>query len=267
MDINRDSVNKWLADMHRSQVWLADQCGVSKQAVSNWLREKNPQQISASAQITIRSLMEEDAVAQQAKPPHNLVLEFSDSEYAPIERAALKAGMTIREWVKTTLNDIVDMDVERFIEGLHTVSDSLLTFPEIPLHHAAAGLPASSDVEYFAPTKDLGKGRFACKLHGESMSPKFPDGSTVILRERGSLKNPTLKKGEIYLFVVNGEKTLKVYNTRVAKKAEIEAGISYVSVIDGKTKVKVLQSINPDFPEIVAKEPIEWLGWLDKDDQ
>lgn len=147
-------------------------------------------------------------------------------------------------------------------------ADPVIAFPEIPLLHSAAGTPIAADGETYAPTREVGPGRFAVKLHGDSMAPRYPDSSIVILRERDSLKKPVLKKGEIYLFNVGGENTLKVYQTRVATPAEIEAGLSYVSPRDGKTKVPVLRSLNPAYPEIVVKEPIEWLGYLDpKDNQ
>lgn len=146
--------------------------------------------------------------------------------------------------------------------------DSIVAFPEIPLLHSAAGTPITADGETYAPTRKVGPGRFAVQLHGDSMAPRYPDSSIVILRERDSLKKPVLKKGEIYLFTVGGENTLKVYQTRVATPDEIEAGLSYVSPRDGKTKVPVLRSLNPAYPEIVVKEPIEWLGYLDpKDNQ
>lgn len=144
--------------------------------------------------------------------------------------------------------------------------DSIVAFPEIPLLHSAAGTPITADGETYAPTREVGAGRFAVQLHGDSMAPRYPDGSIVILRERESLKKPVLKKGQIYLFTVDGENTLKVYQTRVATPDEIEAGLSYVSPRDGKTKVPVLRSLNPAYPEIVVKEPIEWLGYLDPKD-
>lgn len=145
-------------------------------------------------------------------------------------------------------------------------TDTLVAFPEIPLIHAAAGSPISADSDTFAPTKKIGAGRFAVKLHGDSMSPTYPHGSTVILHERGALAKPTLKKGQIYLFDVDGEKTLKVYNTRNATQEEIDAGISYESIRTHDQKVHVLQSLNPEYPEIVAKEPIDWIGWLNPKD-
>lgn len=145
-------------------------------------------------------------------------------------------------------------------------SGSLVTFPEIPLIHAAAGAPIVTDGETYHPTRDHGPGRFACQLHGDSMAPRYPDGSTVILRDRATLKRPVLKNGEIYLFSIAGEKTLKTYASRLATKEEIAAGQSYVSTRDGKTKTRVLRSINPEYPEIIVAGEVEWTGWLDPKD-
>ncbi|MGL6348251.1 MAG: hypothetical protein ACRC2U_00015, partial [Aeromonas sp.] len=111
MEINRDSVNQWLLTERRSQSWLAAKCEVSKQAVSNWLRENNSRSISASAQIVILRLMEEDRAAKAAKPPHSLVLEFEDADYEQIESAAVKAGKSIRQWSKDGLLGLAEIDV------------------------------------------------------------------------------------------------------------------------------------------------------------
>lgn len=116
MDITRETVNHWLETERRSQAWLADKCGVTDQAVSNWLRVTNPRPISAAAQITIRALMDEDFARNQAKPPHNLVLEFSDEEYTPIERAALQSSETVREWAKRTLNEASTIDLTKLVD-------------------------------------------------------------------------------------------------------------------------------------------------------
>lgn len=150
--------------------------------------------------------------------------------------------------------------------SLDTDADRIIAFPEIPLLHAAAGEPFSADRDTYTPTRQTGPGRFAVQLHGSSMTPRYPDGTVVILRERDSLKNPVLKKGEIYLFDIEGEKTLKIYGSRPATKTEIATGHTYTSPADGKTKVRILKSLNPDFPEIRVTEEVSWLGWLDKGD-
>lgn len=56
--------------------------------------------------------MEEDAAKASAKPPHNLVLEFPDDQYSPIEQAALANNETVREWAKRSLNEAASADME-----------------------------------------------------------------------------------------------------------------------------------------------------------
>jgi len=97
MEITRDTVLQWLEEERRNQTWLAEQCGVSDQAVSNWLREKNSRPISAGAQITIRRLIEEDAAEKAAKLPppvisQNLVLYPTREQYRQWEEAAFNAA-------------------------------------------------------------------------------------------------------------------------------------------------------------------------------
>jgi hypothetical protein len=127
MKIIRDTVIKWLTEKNKSQSWLAEKCRVSDQAVSNWLRENNYRPISATAQITIRKLMDEDTAAAQATPPHTLVLEFNSKQYAPIEQAALQNHETVREWAKRTLNDATEADMKTVVEkrnGTHSKNSS-----------------------------------------------------------------------------------------------------------------------------------------------
>ncbi|MEX1116797.1 MAG: hypothetical protein WEB53_16235 [Akkermansiaceae bacterium] len=56
---------------------------------------------------------------------------------------------------------------------------------------------------------------------------------------------------------VSGGFTVKRYNTRPAKPDE--KGEEWVE----RGKVKVLESENPEFPEIIIKQPGEWVAWLD----
>jgi predicted transcriptional regulator len=159
MEINRDTVNQWLIEQRRSQTWLSEKCGVSKQAVSNWLRENNPQQISAVAQITIRSLMEEDEASAQSAPPHNLVLEFDSLEYETIENAALKQQVTVREWAKKTLNAAAEIDaetIEEIISIHHSVSNKKVAddlYADHPVSKGPTTYPKGNSRKKFLPEK------------------------------------------------------------------------------------------------------------------
>lgn len=130
MNVTKESVISWLEETRRNRTWLAEKCNVSKQAVSNWLREKNSQGISASAKLVIQKLMEEDAAATQKKPPHSLVLEFEEAEYSSIEKAALANRQTIRQWAKDELNQLAQTEVESLAQQLQAKAPHLM--PDTP---------------------------------------------------------------------------------------------------------------------------------------
>lgn len=257
MEITRDTVLEWLAKYHRPRTWLAKKCGVSDQAVSNWLREKNHQPISAPAIIKIRSLMEEDAASSQAKVPHNLVLEFDDNEYAPVEKAALDQRMTIREWARTVLNEAAAMSDEDFFATF--IDKKLVPMPVRPHIVAAAGSPLGAEVEDWDGEGDT----VLVRISGLSMEPLLHDGDLIPMHHKRGARSQFMKKGLIYLVEIDGGYTVKKYNTRLASEEEIESGISYVSKADGKTKVHVLQSLNPEFSEIVIESAAEWVAWIE----
>ncbi|MEO0797322.1 MAG: S24 family peptidase, partial [Verrucomicrobiota bacterium] len=137
----------------------------------------------------------------------------------------------------------------------------------LPCYGVAAGSPISGD-EFGAEFKsDYSANHFAVKVFGDSMAPKIDDGEIVLIRKPESLNNPNVKKGEIYCFLVKGERTLKRYNTRLATQSEIDEGLSYTSPRGGAPRIKVLESINPAYPEILLSEGDEMLGWYDPANQ
>ena len=118
MEVNREAVLEWLDKHRRTRKWLQEKCDVSKQAVSNWLREKNPQAISSNAQMIIQSLMTADEAAEQAQAsvPQNLVLEFSSEDFAAIEQASVKQDLTVRKWATKTLNAAASLTLDELVE-------------------------------------------------------------------------------------------------------------------------------------------------------
>jgi hypothetical protein len=99
------------------------------------------------------------------------------------------------------------------------------------------------------------------------MEPDIVDGSVIIMSSTSILRSPYPKKGLIYDFMLNGERALKRYNTRVATDEEVNKGLHYES--RGAYRVKVLESINPDYPEIVMNpaDDIKLLGWYNPANQ
>lgn len=272
MDINRETVNQWLdsGPAERDRQWLADKCGVKVSAVGNWLNKKGEARpIPIEHQVTIRKLMDEDAAKAETKPPHNLVLEFDDRDYAEIEQAALHEGLTIREWAKRRLNELADLDVEPLAASL---DPSIARFPapsqvgEHPARRAsgahlmaAAGSPINAEMIESHEGGDTVKVR----ISGLSMDPLFSDGDIVTGLLKHACRSRAWKRGYVYLVSYEGGLTVKRYNTRLATPEEIEAGISYVSPRDHKAKVRILESVNPAFPEIVIKSDVDWIAWID----
>ncbi|GAA5117017.1 hypothetical protein JIN84_18050 [Luteolibacter yonseiensis] len=280
MHPTKEEIKEWLKRESHSREWLGEQCGGTKRrTVDNWL--SSPQEIPDGMLTLIARLMADDAAAAAARDKsestdlERFSVELTTEEFDHINSAASSRQLLVRQWALEVLKEAARRDMEavsakeKVMEvplRMAPSGENVSAFPEVPLFHAAAGEPFSADCDTHIPTRAYGPGRFAVQLHGDSMSPKYPDCSIVVLRERNSLKKPVLKKGEIYLFDINGEKTLKIYASRVAKKKEIEQGHSYVSQADGKTKVRILKALNPAFPEIVVTEELTWLGWLDKTD-
>jgi hypothetical protein len=259
MEIQPREIQEWLKANQHSREWLADKVGTAPATVAGWLAANKPRPIPIPVLKLIERLMTDDLLGE----PEYTLQEARDIRFAMDH----EGYTTMRDFSKAAVIATArSIAAERSNSGREKLVENAIAFPEMPLLHAAAGAPSPSDADTLTPARNHGPGRFAVRLHGESMAPKYKDGSVVILRERESLKRPLLKKGEIYLFCVAGEKTLKVYQTRAATPEEIASKISYISPIDGTQKVRVLRSLNPEFPEIVAKEPIEWMGWLDKND-
>ncbi len=209
--------------------------------------------------MTIKRLMDEDAARDAAKPLHNLVLEFSDEEYLPVERAALQGRISIRDWAKKILNEAATMTDAEFFALFAPKEEAKIIPIGRPHIHAAAGSPIGADVEEWDGEDDT----VLVRINGLSMHPLLNDQQIVSMHHKRAARSPFMKKGLIYLVEYDGGYTVKRYNTRLATAEEIGSEISYVSRADGKTKVHVLQSINPDFPEIVIKDAAEWVAWLD----
>lgn len=288
MSETRQRIKNWLKSIHKNYAWLAQQCMVGEGAVKNWMSTKN---IPKAKLLLIEKLIQEtekESLSNDAEPAFYLregkvpVLALIDPEiYKLGVTAAKKMGISVEEFTAmafhedairhaqliTTAESGNNLSLVRK-QDIGTSSSPPLSeeFHEIPLLHAAAGSPIDAHSDSFTLSRRLGPDRFGVQVHGDSMSPLIPDGKVVILREKSSLKKPLLKKGEIYLFVIKGERTLKRYNTRPATTQEIADEISYTSP-NRTQKVRILESVNPAYPEIViSHEHIEWLGWLDKDD-
>ncbi|HEX7261883.1 MAG TPA: S24 family peptidase [Luteolibacter sp.] len=243
MDITRETVNEWLeAHPGRGREWLAEQCGVGVAAIGHWLNKKgDARPIPAEHQITIRKLMEEDAAASQAKPPHTLVLEFDDSEYAAVEKAALKTPETIREWAKRLLNEAADLDVAAFTtQILHPELAPAEHWPDLYGGVAAGGqIATDASQEPVHVSKAYPDDHYLLRVFGQSMEPKIADGSLIVVKRWHDKGFP--KKGAIVVYSDSHGSTLKEFAYRKAKAGEDA---------DAFGNVPVLRSLNKAFKDV-----------------
>lgn len=79
---------------------------------------------------------------------------------------------------------------------------------------------------------------YALRVFGQSMEPRIPDGSTIIVQAWPSDRKP--KKGAIVVYSDGSGSTLKVFGYRKAKAGEES---------DDMGNVPVLRSLNPAFPD------------------
>ena len=158
-----------------------------------------------------------------------------------------------------SLSALVEAALEKYLGSQTAASDAAPQQPNIhpfsakPHIQAAAGSPTGAEVIDWDGSNDT----VLVKINGLSMIPRLNDGDVVPMRHKQTSRNPYMKKGLIYLVEYDGGFAVKRYNTRPAKADE--RGEEWVE----KGKVKVLESINPDFPEIIIKQPIEWVAWLE----
>ena len=252
MDTSKEGIKAWLSKYpDRDRNWLADQCEVEKRTVDNWL--SSPQNIPSKAILIIEGLMRADEESQPGKPMElvNLPVECSPDQFDLYTRAFRHSEQEhFRDWIISRLDAAADLDLSQSAGG----SDNVRPFPVKPNLIAAAGLPVFSEVTEWNGANDT----VVVKIAGLSMEPLLHDGDVITMRHKRVSRNPYMRKGLIYLVDYDGGYTVKRYNTRPARPEE--QGEEWVE----KGKVKVLESINPAFPEIIIKQPLEWIAWLEK---
>jgi hypothetical protein len=196
-------------------------------------------------------------------------IKVSDKTFAKIQLAVEKSGMDRADVIRWAISLGLDsmrkinydvetavaktIDVIEALEASHLPQANITALPKRPHLHAAAGPPLLSEVMDWDGDNDT----VHVKINGLSMSPKLNDGDVIAMRHKKASRNPFMKKGLIYLVEYDGGFTVKRYNTRPARAEE--KGEDWVE----NGKVKVLESLNPAYPEIIVKDALEWVAWLD----
>lgn len=253
MSISKDDIKAWLSTSGRDREWLAEQCGSSKNTVNNWLSTNI--QVPSKALRIIETLMRADAEVERAKnpaPPMSLVLEVEGKRFDAYNRAATQRGLIIREWAVDILNEAAERDAlaEKAAATSNTVpfavagTNDELQFWIDRRGGIAAGSPIDAvNWEPIPVGKKYPEDHYALKVFGESMAPKIPDGSTIIVREVPDNTFP--KQGTIVVYSDANGSTLKVLAYRPAKAGEEANAFG---------KVPILKSLNPQYSEVKTME-------------
>lgn len=176
------------------------------------------------------------------------------------KKKAAELSMGLSEFVSLALARLIAKESGREMPPIPLkAGGNVVAMPERSHLIAAAGSPLAAEVQDWEGVNDT----VLVKINGLSMVPLFNDGDVLAMNHKRGARSQFMKKGLIYLVEYGGGYTVKRYNTRAATAQEIEEGVAYVSKRDGKTKVKVLQSINSEFPEIVIKDEADWIAWID----
>lgn len=243
-----EEIDARLKKIEKDREWLAASTGRKLSSIKVSLAPNaDPKNRSEMLQRVLSDAIEKEEVAQRSsvRLPDQLALAPTADEFNAWCRA-YKASQaeTLKEWAIDELNKA----------AAEWAASKVSQFPTKAHILAAAGSPISAEVTDWDGADDT----VMVRISGLSMSPLINDGDVIPMKHKRASRNPFMKKGLIYLVAYDGGYTVKRYNTRPAKPDE--KGEEWVE----KGKVKVLESINPDFPEIVIKQPLEWVAWLDR---
>jgi hypothetical protein len=261
--MNFDEIPIRMMKLGVDRAWLAKECDYSLSTLANAIAPNGSNKTDKALRRIWEVLDREETRQKNPVNPlelHQIVLRPTDEELTNWNRAANKENLVIVDWCIQSLNEAA----AKIIAGK---LDNILRPVEIPYRassrgsahlQAAAGSPILADVQDWDGEDDIVR----VKINGLSMSPLLNDGDIIEMKHKRASRSQHVAKGKIYLFAYDGGFTVKRYNTRPATQVEIADGISYVSPESKAPKVRVLQSINQDFPEIVLQDEAEWLAWL-----
>lgn len=252
---NKEALVK-LESLGRDRPWLCEATGYSINSLYNVfsgdVRELNDRMTKAFERAFSEEERRRDV--DTTKPGASIwdLVYFSGSEVEKIDRARKIGGYPA---LPAMYRDAVIQFADKLIDGEKKSIPITPISPATAKPHlqAAAGSPILSEVTDW----DGADNTVRVRINGLSMEPRLHDGEVITMRHKRASRSPWMKKGLIYLVEYDGGYTVKRYNTRRAHAEEI--GQDWAE--DGK--VKVLESLNPEFPEIIIKQPVEWVAWLD----
>lgn len=249
MTPTKEDIKKWLKSSGKSREWLAEQCGVGKRVLDNWLSAARP--VPAKALLIIQRLM-----AEKIPPiPPQVELDFSDEEWEVISAAMTATQQTFMEFINSAFRNALKGFADTALQNAAKEKEDarkkdsnhispIREISKIQEHKAtvigniAAGeLMAGDTIPYEVDVyRPLDKDEYILRVEGHSMEPEIENGSLVIMRKYTAPPVPSV-------------------NTIIQYHDERGVTLKKLGIrdVDGKPEY-VLHAINPDFSEITPMD-------------
>lgn len=123
MDTSKEGIKAWLARYpDRDRNWLAEQCGVSKNTVNNWLSTSI--ELPAKTVLIIENLMRKDAENEPGAPVEvvNLPVTCSQPQFDTYSRAYRRSECEhFADWITSRLDAAAEAELlnQSTAEGNH----------------------------------------------------------------------------------------------------------------------------------------------------
>lgn len=266
-----DEIDKRLDALGKDRAWLAAESRRSPHSIRAALAPNAmPKSRAKLLQIALSEAIEREEANQRkgAVLPDRITLEVPPTDFEAFNAAALAKGLTLKRWAVAALNEAAaQAKVVAFGsrqdwqkgDGAARVADTdeepsgparIEERQNVPRNWIdgrgaiAAGQPIDAVDWAPLPTeKQYPEDHYALTVSGDSMAPKIPDGSVIVVREWREQGFP--KKGTIVVYSDGSGSTLKEFGYRKAREDEDANSFGMVPV---------LKSLNPAFPEVQTME-------------
>lgn len=253
MDNFSEDFKSWMDVNQFTAETLAPVIGKSAGTIANWRSIGVPERKSVRRFLTEFMATYQPPVAAPETPDYTVRIDFTDDEMAEITKAAEIVGTGARDFIRRASVHQARVRITEHHQSSGIIS---MTQPQAPRPQilAAAGSPIGAEVMDWNGAGDT----LMVKICGLSMEPLLHDGDVISMKHKRVSRSPYMKKGLIYLVEYDGGFAVKRYNTRPPMSEERDC--EWVE----NGKVRILESLNPDYPEIIVKAPLEWIAWLPK---
>lgn len=240
-----------------------DLCSILSLTPSNVSNLMNGnRKISDSEQKLLRLYFFGEIPFEDIRPTQDLshVLKFSEKEWEILNIIATRNGMATGEWIAGQIREYLAFRSAQF--QAEAKQENVTPLPKKKAHLMAAAGTEDAALECEVIDWDMENGKVNVRIIGKSMEPEFQDEDIVTFRHKDWSRSPFMKKGLIYLVRYNDGYLIKRYKTRQPNPGEENA-----EYLTNSGTVGVLESLNPEFPDIDITGPFDWEGWYDQDSE